>query len=54
MRQALLEQLPALSHFYPGITPSEVDRMTLREMSEYVSWMNQYTEAEREAVRRDG
>lgn len=48
--------MPALSHFYPGITPPVIDQMTLREVSEYLSQMDDYLylQAEREAVRADG
>lgn len=39
MRRALLNQLPALTKFY-GITPPDVDAMSLREVSEYLTQMD--------------
>lgn len=42
-----MESLPALTKFY-GITPMDVDRMTLREVSEYVA---QLAKAQEEAER---
>lgn len=48
MRQALLTELPALTRFY-GLRPEDVDRMTLREISEYQTQMHKaQAEAERE------
>ena len=35
----LLKELPALTRFY-GLTPTDLDRMTLREVSEYRVQMN--------------
>lgn len=36
MRRALLRQLPALTAFY-GLTPADIDHMSLREVTEYVA-----------------
>lgn len=53
MRRGLLEQLPALTHFYHGaIHPLNVDQWTTREISEYVQQMNDFHAAEREAASR--
>lgn len=55
MRRALVSQLPALTHFYNGaIHPLNVDEYTTRELSEYVTQMQQYHEAERKAAERNG
>lgn len=43
MRRALLKSLPALTKFY-GLTPDDIDRMTLREVSEYLTQMQQAQE----------
>lgn len=48
MRRALLKRLPALTHFY-GLRPSDIDSMTLREVSEYVVQMER---AQAEEARR--
>ena len=50
MRAALLEQLPALTRFY-GLKPWDVDRMTLLEVSEYLSQLRQYQDEMEEANR---
>lgn len=50
MRRALLRQLPALTRFY-GLRPQDFDDMTVREISEYVTQMEQ-AEQEAEAERR--
>lgn len=34
MRQALLTELPAFTRYY-GLRPEDIDRMTMREISEY-------------------
>lgn len=41
MRRALLQQLPALTQFY-GIKPADIDTMTLREISEYVTQLQKH------------
>ena len=33
---------PSLTKFYPGLMPWHLDRMTLREVQEYVTQMNDY------------
>ena len=53
MRRALAESLPALTRFY-GITPPDLERMTFREIDEYLSQMRQAQRDEEEAVRRGG
>lgn len=40
MRRALLPRLPALTRFY-GLRPADIEAMTLREVSEYVTQMEQ-------------
>ena len=43
MRRALLGRLPALTRFYYGaIHPLNVESLTLRELSEYVTQMDRY------------
>lgn len=39
MRRALLRSLPRLTQFY-GLKPWDLERMTLREISEYVTQMD--------------
>jgi hypothetical protein len=41
MRRALLKQLPALTHFY-GLRPEDIERMTEREITEYVVHMQEH------------
>jgi hypothetical protein len=36
----LLKRLPALTKFYPGLMPWHVERMTLREVVEYIRQMD--------------
>lgn len=48
MRRELLESLPALTRFY-SLTPMDIDRMSLREVSEYVTQMNRAREEEERA-----
>lgn len=43
MRRALLKSLPALTKFY-GIKPSDIDGMTVREISEYLTQMQRAQE----------
>ena len=50
MRAALLEQLPALTRF-SGLKPWDLDRMKLREVSEYLSQLRQYQDEMEEANR---
>ncbi len=38
-----MAELPALTRFY-GLTPMDLDQMSLREVSEYVNQMHQATE----------
>lgn len=52
MRRALLRQMPALTRFY-GLLPSDIDRMTVREISEYQVQMDRAM-AEAEAEQRRG
>ena len=49
----LLKQLPALTHFY-GLTPRDVEDMSLREVDEYLTQMDEYRAAEERAVRSGG
>lgn len=41
----MLESLPALTKFY-GLTPADIEAMTYREVSEYVTQMQQALAAE--------
>lgn len=50
MRRALLKELPALTQFY-GLRPADIDRMTIREISEYQTQMR-IAQAEAENQRR--
>lgn len=50
MRRQLLEALPRLTRFY-GLTPPDIDAMTPREVSEYLTQMEW---AEKEAMRDGG
>jgi len=50
VRAALLEQLPALTRFY-GLKPWDFDRMTLFEVSEYLSQLRQYRDDTEKANR---
>jgi hypothetical protein len=50
MRRRLLKQLPQLTKFYEGMKPWDWDRMTLREVHEYVRQMNDFI-AEQEKAR---
>lgn len=52
MRQALLRELPAFTRFY-GLRPEDIDRMSLREISEYQVQMHK-AQAEADAERRGG
>lgn len=45
MRRALLKQLPALTRFY-GLTPADIDLMTLREVTEYLVQKNKAEQRE--------
>jgi hypothetical protein len=38
--------LPALTKFYPGLMPWHVERMTLRELTEYVRQMDEFVYAQ--------
>lgn len=38
MRRALVDELPAFSHAF-GIAPWDIDRMTLREIDRYRTWL---------------
>lgn len=40
MRRALLSRLPQLTRFY-GLKPPDLEQMTLREVSEYVTQLDQ-------------
>lgn len=52
MRRALVRRLPALTRFYSGaIHPLNVEHYTLRELSEYVTQMDQF-HAEQERRQR--
>lgn len=41
MRRALLSRLPQLTKFY-GLKPWDLDRMQLREISEYVTQLDRH------------
>jgi hypothetical protein len=41
VRQALIGRLPQLTKFY-GLTPSDIDAMTLREVLEYTRQLDEY------------
>lgn len=45
MRRELIDQLPALTHFY-RLKPWDVERLTFDELHVYVKWMNEYVEAQ--------
>lgn len=44
MRRLLLEKLPALTRFY-GLRPADIDDMSYREISEYLTQMVRYQES---------
>lgn len=39
--------MPALMHFYPGLSPEAFYRLTLREHTALADYMNKYAEAMR-------
>lgn len=47
----LLPQLPALSHFF-RLSPSDVEDMTLREISEFIAYLERHNRETEGAMKR--
>lgn len=47
----LLPQLPALSHFF-RLSPTDVEDMSYREISEFLAYLDRYNREAEEAMKR--